>query len=1479
MSDTSGATHKLLLATSLVLINSLFAGEIVTYDPTGSGGGSTPGTAPSYITINRVPFTKAIAPSDTSLSDNVVTILSTDTSNVNYAFGGYSGDENVENNIVNISSGAIGNNVYGGYSYSDLANLNTVNISGGTIGQNVYGGYSYSDLANLNTVNISGGTIGQNVYGGYSVSGSATKNTVTISGTPTFGIDTIIRGGDIDMNSAGATTGNTLNIKISNLEVKDIENFEFINFYLFDDAGKSSAILNLTNSLKINLSTSKLSIGLMDNGNTPDLKVGDQIILIGKSGDTYAKIPNTVADDSLYKFDITKVGNNIIATLKNEVLVYNPENAEFKGVIHKSNTTLKDASIGGDNFGKYIAPDSASYNDNVISIYSTNSDVYNVLGGYSDTEAAERNTVNIYGGTIGRNIYGSYTAYKDKVANRNTINIFGGTINHDIYGGFSSLASAMRNTVNISGGIINNNVYGGTGSGEMSRNTINISGGTISKFVFGGSSSSGSANSNTINISGGTIGMDIYGGYGGNGPKISANLNTINISGNPDFKDIIIYGGDSSDKSANVTTGNTLNIKTSNLEVKDIKNFENINFYTSQDTTAGETLLNLTSVADVDISSSNIAVGVKQGDTPTLKVGEEITLINRSNNTINLLTNNMMNNTSAITDMNSSYTFTLGGAPKDTTSTDISKLVAVFGVTTYNPGNVAAANGTIYYSNTAPVSNSIKPNGLNDNIVNIYSTSSNIASVLGGYSVTEAVEKNTVNIYNGTINDIYGGYSESGSVNSNTVNISGGTIDNNVHGGLIYSGSSSATNNTVNIYDGTINGNVSGGYSDSGSSDSNTVNIYDGTISNVSGGSSYSGLVTNNTVNISGGTISNFVYGGYSYSGSINSNTVNISGGIINNNVFGGNSSIGSANSNTVNISGGIINNNVFGGNSSIGSANSNTVNISGGTISGNIYGGNSNSGSSNLNTITISKNPTSGNPIFGANATIYGGNKGSTGNTLNIKTSNLEVKDIANFEFINFYLDKSIKANDTLLTLSDDTNTGPTDLSNSKIGVGVIRGDTSVLNSNDKIILIDKPNGSLTKPNDMSNHMQVMQGISNSYEFTLSTVNSGGDIKQIVASLTPPSTPVIIPPPPYVPPTPITPVEPKPPVEPEVPVIPAEPDPAEPDPAEPVIEPEVPVQPVTPYTINEKQKAVLEGGFVSSLMLNNSNQALESGLQDMSQALNASGANETSIGNTNVSSTRNKTGSHVDVKSISLLVGFAKKANDSFMYSAFFEAGFGNYDSYNNFSTGDIKGSGDSSYYGFGVLSKFDMINNYYFENSLRVGQIKSDFSSDDFGIATPISSSFDSKRYYIGAHIGLGKVINLNNSSNLDIYTKVFYTRVDSEDITMSTNDRFRLDAINSVSAKLGFLYNYELKENLSLYSGASFSKEFNAEAKGRNISYNYDLDSPSMKGNTRSLEAGIKLKPISNNDKLSLDLGIVGLVGKSEGVSGKFGFKWKL
>ncbi|WP_158509969.1 hypothetical protein [Campylobacter iguaniorum] len=43
--------------------------------------------------------------------------------------------------------------------------------------------------------------------------------------------------------------------------------------------------------------------------------------------------------------------------------------------------------------------------------------------------------------------------------------------------------------------------------------------------------------------------------------------------------------------------------------------------------------------------------------------------------------------------------------------------------------------------------------------------------------------------------------------------------------------------------------------------------------------------------------------------------------------------------------------------------------------------------------------------------------------------------------------------------------------------------------------------------------------------------------------------------------------------------------------------------------------------------------------------------------------------------------------------------------------------------------------------------------------------------------------------------------------------------------------------------------------------------------------SIEAGIKLKPLTSSDRLTLDLGIKGLSGKKEGVSGNVGIEWRL
>ncbi|AII15411.1 autotransporter domain protein [Campylobacter iguaniorum] len=778
----------------------------------------------------------------------------------------------------------------------------------------------------------------------------------------------------------------------------------------------------------------------------------------------------------------------------------------------------------------------------------------------------------------------------------------------------------------------------------------------------------------------------------------------------------------------------------------------------------------------------------------------------------------------------------------------------------YNPSTLTTPKKISLYNSSSNIMGIAPSNSSpTDNTVNIYSTTTTtqLDYIFGGLSNLDSVNSNTLNMYNGTVTySIFGGYgnSNTSSVTSNTVNMYDGTIKVDLNGG--YS-QSLATKNTVNIYGGSINRYIYGGNTASsklGLATENIVNIYNGNIGTIYGGSASTS--TDNIINISGGIIKGNVYGGsagneaksnivniyggvmYShiYGGSANTannNIVNISNGIISGNVYGGNGRF-RADSNTINISNGIISGNVY-GSYSVHYANDNIVNISGGTIEGDVYGGSAGYTSAVGNTVNIL-----GSPTFGANTILYGGFIGGTSsfqndiaeNTLNLKTKDIVVKDIKNFQYINFYLPSNVVANDTILTLTD---TGQTNISYSiyHIGVGVMSGDSPVLNAGDEITLIDKPNGELLLPT-LDNYIDnidnqralhkgtIYQGISNAYSFSLdSKTNSENKVNKLVVSIT--SAPP--------PPTPM------------------------------------------PSYANPKQKAILESSIAIIGMLNYDiidNILLDEKSDGIPEIFAVSKGYDTRL----------NSGSHVDVRGANLITGISTKVNDSFIYSAFFEAGYGKYDSFNSFDSGDIKGSGDNSYFGFGLMSKTNLVNNFYIDNSIKFGQVKSDFKSDDFGDSSnKISASFDSKRAYYGLSLGVGNIIELDNRSNLDIYTKLYYTRVGSDSVDMSTNDKFRLDTFNSFIAKLGARYNYEIKESTTLYTGAAYEYEFDAKQKGYNLSYNYEIDPTDMQGSSGSIEAGIKLKPLTNSDRLTLDLGIKGLSGKKEGVSGNVGIEWRL
>ncbi len=269
-----------------------------------------------------------------------------------------------------------------------------------------------------------------------------------------------------------------------------------------------------------------------------------------------------------------------------------------------------------------------------------------------------------------------------------------------------------------------------------------------------------------------------------------------------------------------------------------------------------------------------------------------------------------------------------------------------------------------------------------------------------------------------------------------------------VYGG--YSNSDTVTDNAVNMINGTVQRHIFGGYSNRGAVNNNTVTISGGAVQgDIYGGYSYSGTANNNAVNVSGTTGSGYIYGGNSYSGSANSNTVTISGGTVLYSIYGGYSSSGAANSNAVAISGGTVQHNIFGGCSSFGSANNNTVTISGGTVQGYIYGGYSSFGTADSNTVNIFGSPNL------TSAVLWGSNlSGSIGNTLNITGYQGSVGGINNFQYYNFYLPASVANGSTILAITDST---PVNLTGASVAITGITPGGAPLHPGDTITLISK--------------------------------------------------------------------------------------------------------------------------------------------------------------------------------------------------------------------------------------------------------------------------------------------------------------------------------------------------------------------------------------------------------------------------------------
>ena len=707
----------------------------------------------------------------------------------------------------------------------------------------------------------------------------------------------------------------------------------------------------------------------------------------------------------------------------------------------------------------------------------------------------------------------------------------------------------------------------------------------------------------------------------------------------------------------------------------------------------------------------------------------------------------------------------------------------------------------------------------NGNKVEVTATGSVKSDIRGGYNVYGSADSNIVDVAGTITGTLYGGYSN---------NLGGGGIGN-------------ANNNKVTV-SGTVNSpassvkEISGGYSLMGSALRNeleitgtvNVNTYGGKAGYVGGNS---GNASENTISISSsGSIVGNVFGGSAAEGSTDNNTVQIKdSGTVRGSVYGGwtPSTTGSASGNTVeldtdqNVTGGVYGGYAQGTASGSGDACGNKVIVSSGSIGGAVYGGVAGKGNADSNSIVIAggsigKNIyggyTSGSGTANNNSitisgaidlsdrTIYGGFSSSG----DMKTGNT-----VSFQKVGGSV-KAIKNIDVLGVSALADNSKALNITNGAAGdladttVKLVTSDSG-LQVGQQITLVQANNGVIT--NTTTLEQATLKKNSNafiSYDFEEVTGLSDA-IAVIVAG-------------------------------------------KEADTA--------------------NARALAESRVAGVSLLNQGADML------VNQGLGAVKANAADFGAVygfammGGSTSRYNTGSFVKANTYNIIAGVAQKTpvkNGDWHTGLYFENGHSNYNTHNESTDGAaVRGDGDATYNGGGIVARFDSASGMYGEAGVRAGSIKNKFGGFSYNGA---AGGYEGKSTYYGAHVGLGKMIEVNKKTSLDVYGRYFYAHQAGSDFEV-LGDEVTTASVSSERLQLGCRVTRQTAPHVSYYGGAAWEYEFDGAADMAVAGAG--LAAPTLKGSSGIIEMGVRLEP-AKASCITLDLGAQGYFGKRRGFSG--------
>ena len=653
----------------------------------------------------------------------------------------------------------------------------------------------------------------------------------------------------------------------------------------------------------------------------------------------------------------------------------------------------------------------------------------------------------------------------DSAADGNHAVIEGGRAEFVIGGATNGTGKVSYNTVTVSGGEVGSagvnagGAFGGAsmgpGAGDVMHNSVTIAGGKIEGSVYGGYAvGTGNVTNNSVAIAGGRFenagtAPDVYGGYAAGTGKTTGNTVSLGDAEHTDLRGAAlsssaIYGGNKTD-----VTGNTLSVYGKNVAVKSVNNFESYDFKLNKTLANNDVMLTVQDAGDfagAGVDWSKVGVDRSAIDADYLENihgVRRVELLKSSTPNALHFKNYAVRNFGA-TDTHESALMT--DQDKDEATSVVWVVNRFKGGRVAFDGTAESEGGELYggisYDGHTTTGNALTITGVhgandpkyafggkndgdtgdvtsNTVTVDMAHATDGVEEVYGGQASSEhhagKVEKNTVNMKQGTTVKLYAGYTfGKGAVTENTVNFEGGESTGYVVGGYLDNEDSTAeargnkvafTHGTAAEVDGADstgqgalkeNGVVFGG------ADS-TAKVLRGAIAE------NKASVEKNYVTVTAGTVGS-VYGGATYA--TDPTTKDLIGGD------------GHARENTVTISGGTVTDAVYGG---LGyRADGNTVTISGGTFgtavkNADVYGGML-TGGPGSGTVGNTVNLGAEDGAYAADlsyAKIHGGSE-AEGNTLRIRGKGITVLSADNFDKYDFQLRGSLADGDTLLTLKN---------------------------------------------------------------------------------------------------------------------------------------------------------------------------------------------------------------------------------------------------------------------------------------------------------------------------------------------------------------------------------------------------------------------------------------------------------------------------